>query len=454
MAETASDSSFLSPELVSLFVQMGPTIYQGMLGRNQGKEAEKLRQSIVRPTMGIQEGYQKSLGMAQQNASSRYMSNQRAVEQGIEQSGADILGTASQSATSTQDMQSILKKVSEDMTKAKGNLGIAASSDYDKKQLALQQAYQTMGGLEQNAWDYNTRQKYDEDAAAAAALETSSIKNRAGALQGFGQVASQFLSSDAGSDLFNRIGSGNRSREKTLNEVDAMNPFTQDTSDEGLVDPAGYVAPPSGLTDQQMLDVTGLRSTDLTTQDAAATAAIRDMMAQQAQFALSKRKNVEISPNAAYQQKLGLTNNPSTPYIPPAYTPSASAPMPSSTPGMGSKLGMGADYFGDMDMAAYSMGNSSPMQSRAVSGFPGYQSASPVMKNNTYADTYGRLMGSVVAGMNQAPPPRSFAPGSLTGQLPGNQAPPSGNPYQMGVYGQTPSSLFDIMNQISLGPKY
>ena len=72
------------------------------------------------------------------------------------------------------------------------------------------------------------------------------------------------------------------------------------------------------------------------------------------------------------------------------------------------------------------------------------------MKNNTYADIFGNLMGSVVAGMNQAPT-RSFVPGSVTGQLPGSQVPPSGNPYQMGAYGQTPSSLFDMMNQISLG---
>ena len=451
MAETA-DSSFMSPELVSLMVQMGPTIYQGMLGRKQAKEAEKLRSSLVRPEMPIQPGYQKALGMAEQAAGSRYMSNQRAVEQGIEQSGADLLGTASQSATSTGDMQAILKKVSEDISKAKGNLGMQAASDYEKRQLALQQMYQTMGGLEQTQWDYNTKQKFGEDAAATAALEGASYTNKARALQGFGQAAGQFLASDAAHNMFKSFGSGARSRENTLNKIDTMNALSGSVDDESF-DPVGYVASPGGPTDSQMLDITGMRSTDLTTQQAAADAARRDMMAQQAQFALGQRQRQVASPSSVYQQKMGLTNDPFMPYTPPAYTPGVGTQMPSSTPGMGSKMGMGADYFGDQDMAAYSMGNSSPMQPLPVAGFPAYQSAKPLMKNNTYANIYSNLIGGAISGMNQYTPPSPYGTGNITGQMPGNQVPPSGNPYQnqMGVFGQTPSSLFDIMNQISLG---
>jgi len=444
----------MSPELVSLMVQMGPTIYQGMLGRKQAKEAEKLRNSLVRPEMPIQPGYQKALGMVEQAAGSRYMSNQRAIEQGIEQSGADLLGSASQSATSTQDLQNVLKKVSEDITKAKGNLGMQAATDYERRQLALQQMYQTMGGLEQTQWDYNTRQRFDDDAAAAAALETAAITNKSRALQGLGQATGQFLTTDAAQNMLNSIGSGRRSRINTLNKVDAMNALSGSVDDESF-DPTGVVPTSTStpLTPAQM----GIQSTNLTTQQAAADAARRDMMARQAQFALEQRRRQAATPSSTYQQKMGLANNPATPYTPPAYTRGVGTPMPSSTPGMSSKLGMDADYFGDQDMAAYSMGNSSPMQLLPSAGFPAYQSVNPMMKNNTYAGIYSNLIGGVVAGMNQYTPPSPYGTGNITGQLPGNQVPLSPNPYQnqMGVFGQTPSSLFDIMNQISFGiPKY
>jgi hypothetical protein len=77
------------------------------------------------------------------------------------------------------------------------------------------------------------------------------------------------------------------------------------------------------------------------------------------------------------------------------------------------------------------------------------------MPSNPYeSGYYGQLPSYFSVGM---PSKSTYVPGSITGQLPGNQVLPSANPYQnqMGVFGQTPSSVFDIMNQISLGiPKY
>jgi len=437
MAETAN-SSFMSPELVSLMVQMGPTIYQGLLGRKQAKEAEKLRNSLVRPEMPIQPSYQKALGMAEQAAGSRYMSNQRAIEQGIEQSGADLLGTASQSATSTQDLQNVLKKVSEDITKAKGNLGMQAASDYERRQLALQQMYQTMGGLEQTQWDYNTKQKFDDDAAAAAALETAAITNKSRALQGLGQATGQFLTTDAARNMLNSIGSGRRSSQNVRNQIDAMNGISGSVDDQSI-NPVGYVEPPN-LTDAQMLDITGMRSTDLITQQAAADAARRDLMARQAQFALEQRRRQAATPSSTYQQKMGLANNPATPYTPPAYTPGTGTAMPSSTPGMSSKLGMDADYFDDRDMAAYSMGNSYGIQPIPTVGFPPYQSMQPNIQygarnigaTNTASPAYGQQMMTNLMNMG-------IQPGIYT-------SPSAINAQNQAASGQVPSSVNDMLN--------
>jgi hypothetical protein len=176
-------------------------------------------------------------------------------------------------------MQAILKKVSEDITKAKGNLGMQAATDYERRQLALQQAYQTMGGLEQNAWDYNTKQKYDDDAAAAAALQTAAYKNKARALQGFGQAAGQFLASDAAGDLFNRIG-------KSQNA-----PIPPDQVNVTRAD----VNPPTIST-----------------------------------------------PSTPYQRKIGLADNPFDSYAPPTYSssPAVTGPSTSVAPGFQSKLGL------------------------------------------------------------------------------------------------------------------
>ena len=417
--------------MVSLFVQMGPALYQGLLAGKQGREAEKLRGSTVRPTMGIQPSDKKSLGVAQQYAESRYLSGQKNIEQGSALGLAETMGRATDIATSPTELLGVLTKLQQDREKNGLELGYKAAADYDARQRNLQSGYSTMGQLERNAWDWNEKQKFQDDSAAAAALETASITNRSRALQGFGQAAGQFLSSEAAGDLFDKIGSNKRKQQELLNWLDQNNALTQ-SEDGTLVNPPGFDIPAGGPTDAQMLDISGLRSTDLTTQDAAATAAIRDMMRRQQQEAISRIRipgykapsNQNVTGNLPMGNEVqypgsAAYNNWAQPAPSYAVSPSVKVNMPGAMTGGGSVTGQ-------------------------LPGGPQVQ----IPSNPYESGYYGQAPAYLPVGM---PSPSTYVPGSLTGQLPGSQVPQ--NPYQtpMGTWGQTPTSLFDLVNQISLG---
>jgi hypothetical protein len=249
------DMSWLSPQLVSSLVQLGPALFQGRTARKQAEEAEEMQKALgPRVAYGIPEEAKKALGIAEDIARPREMAGQTYMQYMIDQETAKTAGKASRGATNAQDLLSVITQLGEAGQEGQLKLGMAAAEDYNKRQQILQSALGNMATYKDKV-TADKQLDWNQRAAAAAAMKGASMQNRMGGLQGMTRAAMQFLGSDAAAQLFGNIGARERSRQQTLDKIDDMNALSSD-GEEGVIDPAGYTPP--GMTDKQMLDVTGM----------------------------------------------------------------------------------------------------------------------------------------------------------------------------------------------------
>ena len=259
-AAAGGGSSWFSPQLVSSLVQLAPALFQRKTGRDQAKEAEKMQQALgPRVAYGIPESAKRALGVAENLARPREMAGQTYMQYMMDQENAKTLGRASRAATSSQDLLGVITQLGEAGQEGQLKLGTAAAEDYNKRQQTLQSALGAMAAY-QDKVTADRQLDWNQRAAAAAAMKGASMQNRMGGLQGITQAAVQFLGSDAAKNLFSSFGApeGQTTRRQTLDKIDNMNALSSD-GEEGVIDPAGYTPP--GMTDKQMLEVTGMNNT-------------------------------------------------------------------------------------------------------------------------------------------------------------------------------------------------
>ncbi len=199
--------SWLTPQLVSSLVQLGPGLLQMGTARKQGKEAEKMQQALgPRVAYEIPDSANRALGIAEDVARPREMAGQTYMQYMIDQENAKTAGRASKAATSAQDLLGVITQLGEAGQEGQLKLGAAAAQDYNKRQQTLQSALNTMAAY-QDKVTADRQLDWNQRAAAAAAMKGASMQNRMGGLQGLTQAAVQFLGTDAASQLFGKIGS-------------------------------------------------------------------------------------------------------------------------------------------------------------------------------------------------------------------------------------------------------
>ena len=253
-------SSLLDPALISSLVQFAPALFQRKTGKDQAKEAEKMQQALgPRVAYGIPQEAKRALGIAEDLARPREMAGQTYMQYMMDQENAKTLGRASRAATSSQDLLGVITQLGEAGQEGQLKLGAAAAEDYNKRQQTLQSALGTMAAY-QDKVTADKQLDWNQRAAAAAAMKGASMQNKMGGLQGITQAAVQFLGSDAAKNLCSSFGApeGQTPNRQTNKKVDDMNALSSD-GEEGVIDPTGYTPP--GMTDKQMLEVTGMNNT-------------------------------------------------------------------------------------------------------------------------------------------------------------------------------------------------
>ena len=253
-------SSFFSPEMVSALIQAGPGIFQAIQGGKQTKEANKMQQQLgPRVNYAIPGSATRALGLAEEQARPRTMFGQDQMQYMVDLENAKAFGRASKAATSSQDLLGVATQLGEAGQENQLSLGMKIAEDYGARQEALGKALANMAGYE-DKMTADRQTDWYERARAAAAMKGAGLQNKMGALQGLTQAAVGFLGTNAAKNLFSGIGApeGQTTRRQTLDKIDNMNALSSD-GEEGVIDPAGYVAP--GMTDKQMLDITGMNNT-------------------------------------------------------------------------------------------------------------------------------------------------------------------------------------------------
>jgi hypothetical protein len=250
-------SSWLTPDLVSSLIQFAPALLQRRTGRDQAREAEKMQQALgPRINYAIPGSAKRALGVAEDLARPRTMAGQDYMQYMMDLENAKAFGRASKAATSSQDLLGVATQLGEAGQENQLDLGVKAAEDYNKRQKDLATALGVMAGFEDKV-TADRQVDWYERANAAAAMKEAAMKNKMGGLQGLIQAGTQLLGSDAASQLFNKIGARERSRQKTLDEIDEANALSSEPDEN--INPAGYVDP--GLSNSQMLDVTGMNPT-------------------------------------------------------------------------------------------------------------------------------------------------------------------------------------------------
>jgi len=143
---------------------------QYFAGRNQAKRND-------RPEMPIPEYATDALGNAVNLGSSFNFAGQQEQEQLLDQTLANTTSNITEYADNPAS--ALAAAVQAGATRQQSQVGIAgtAAQDYFRRQEAVRGELNNMANWEQKTWEWNEQQKFQENAAAASALQEAGISN-------------------------------------------------------------------------------------------------------------------------------------------------------------------------------------------------------------------------------------------------------------------------------------
>ena len=158
----------------TLAAQGVPAILSAVRAAKQKREADKLARINHFPTQDVPDAVKEADQMATNNAqfglpSATYQQGQR----NIATSAAGAIGGARDRNSALQAIPYIQQQTDN----ANLNLGVADSNARMQKQQQLIGQKNVVGGYQQNAWDWNKKQRYIQNAAAIRGLIGASREN-------------------------------------------------------------------------------------------------------------------------------------------------------------------------------------------------------------------------------------------------------------------------------------
>lgn len=307
---------------------------QGIKQTREGKEMQK--NLGARVNYEIPEEAQQALALMQGLARSQEMPGQSSMQAMMDLQAQKAYGNASRAATSSQDLLGAATNLGEQAQENQLNLGIQAAQNYQQRQQALYGALGAMAGYQEKK-TADRQQDWYERAQAAAAMRGSGMQNTMGGIQGVSQT------------LMSLIPKPQIPPDLPPESSGAAPKITQDVENlsDVIENPAGYVPPT--MTPDQMLDITGLRSTNNLDPKSVSDQLRQQMFMNQKAAAMSKFR-LEGAPswtdqpfdpsdprNVSFTQSVerpfsGGYENPVT-YVPPMQSlPANLFPSPMATP--------------------------------------------------------------------------------------------------------------------------
>jgi len=179
---------------LSLASSIIPSITQGITGRKQKREAERLRKSTTRPTYETPMSAKKMQGIAEQQATQGLV-GRSILEDRLRSSTAGAVRATEEVATSPASrLAAITATYGQEM---EGMEDIAMADTQARLEAAnrLSRAYGTMADYEDREFDINKQRPFEDTMAAASALTGAGMQNVQGALEGISRAGAAGLSS-------------------------------------------------------------------------------------------------------------------------------------------------------------------------------------------------------------------------------------------------------------------
>jgi len=180
----ASAMSAVNPLAAGL--QALPEMYKLGLAIKQGIQANQIRKTLVRPTMGLPPALVEATQNARMQAMDSRLPGQQFAENNIARSQASANQGIMNAGGGTNERLAAMVAANQGAMDASNQLAEGAAR-YQAQDLAnLNQQLNQQSNVEQQMWDYNQRQKFDAAASMASQLGTDSNRNAYSSLMGLG----------------------------------------------------------------------------------------------------------------------------------------------------------------------------------------------------------------------------------------------------------------------------
>ena len=178
----------MDPITLGLIAAGGSALFQGVKGIQQTREAKEMQKNLgPRVNYQIPEEAKKALALYQNMAVSRTMPGQQLMQNMIDTQQAKALGGATRAATSSQDLLGVATQLGEQGMQQQQELGLASAQNYTQRQQDLAGALGTMANY-QDKVTADKQADWYERAAAAREMREAGLQNTMGAVQGLGQM--------------------------------------------------------------------------------------------------------------------------------------------------------------------------------------------------------------------------------------------------------------------------
>lgn len=158
--------------------------FQAIDGINQMNKGYAM--NVVRPTYNMPNQIKENTGMYRQLANSNRMAGQSMAENNINRATQGTINTALQAGTGSAGILATASAAQANENAAMNDLATKSAQFQLQNKDKLGQALQTEAGFKDKEWDWNQKQKFQEDSATKAALIGAGKQNLFGAVSSLG----------------------------------------------------------------------------------------------------------------------------------------------------------------------------------------------------------------------------------------------------------------------------
>jgi hypothetical protein len=185
--ETALLTQLLSAASPASAVLMGlPELYKMGLGITQGIQGRKLAKGLVRPQMTVPGSMQDATGLLRLNAMDTRMPGEGMMLDQMLRSQANLGQSVMNASGGSAERLAALVGGQDNANTALQNLGVQGAQMQQQDLAALANQLNSQANVEQNAWEWNKRDKFLTDAQKAEALQDAGRKDIYSATKGLG----------------------------------------------------------------------------------------------------------------------------------------------------------------------------------------------------------------------------------------------------------------------------